>query len=149
MTDLAHDPSRPQVGRPDSRARRLASPLAAGGIVAAATLALHLRDPHVSGSWGMCPTKLFTGLDCPGCGGLRAVNDLTHLDVAAAASSNLLLVALVPIIVALWVRRLVVCWRGGPAASPMAVPAWLWVLGGAVVLAFTVARNLPGSWLAS
>ena len=48
----------------------------------AATIALRLRDPHDSGSWGYCPWKLLTGLDCPGCGALRAVNDLTHGDLA-------------------------------------------------------------------
>lgn len=131
------------------RARRLASPLAVGGGVALATLALRLRDPHVAGAWGGCPTKLLTDLDCPLCGGLRAVNDLTHLDLGAALSSNLVLVLAIPVILVLWGRRLVACWRGGEQMRPLSVPSWLWV-GGLVVLGvFTVARNLPGSWLAA
>lgn len=131
------------------RARRLASPLAIGGGVALATLALRLRDPHVSGAWGLCPTKLLTDLDCPLCGSLRAVNDLTHLDVGAALSSNLVFVLLVPVILFFWGRRLVACWRGGVAMQPLTVPGWVWVGGLIVFGVFTVARNLPGSWLAA
>ena len=44
------------------------------------------------------------GVYCPGCGGLRAVNDLTNGDLGAAASSNLLLVVLLPVAV-LWLLR--------------------------------------------
>ena len=58
----------------------------------------------MSGSWGLCPTKLLTDLDCPVCGALRAVNDLTHLDVGAALSSNLVLVLAVPVVLVLWGR---------------------------------------------
>lgn len=133
----------------NERARRLASPLAIGGVVAAATLALRLRDPHVSGAWGGCPTKLLTDLDCPLCGSLRAVNDLTHLDVGAALSSNLLLVLAVPAILFFWGRRLVACWRGGEAVRPLAIPSWVWVAGLVVLTVFTVVRNLPGNMLAA
>ncbi|EON23547.1 MULTISPECIES: DUF2752 domain-containing protein [Nocardioides] len=131
------------------RARQLASPLAIGGIAAAATLALRLRDPHVPGAWGLCPTKALTDLDCPLCGSLRAVNDLTHLDVGAALSSNLVLVLAVPLIVFLWGRRLVACWRGGEAMRPLTAPAWVWGAGLVALGVFTVVRNLPGSWLAA
>lgn len=133
----------------NERARRLASPLAIGGVVAAATLALRLRDPHVSGAWGGCPTKLLTDLDCPLCGSLRAVNDLTHLDVGAALSSNLVLVLAVPAILFFWGRRLVACWRGGEAVRPLAIPSWVWVAGLVVLTVFTVVRNLPGNMLAA
>ncbi|HEU4810806.1 MAG TPA: DUF2752 domain-containing protein [Nocardioides sp.] len=130
------------------RLQRLASPLAVGAVAALGTLALHLRDPHQSGSWGYCPTALL-GFACPFCGSLRAVNDLTHLDLAAAASSNLLLVMALPLVLVLWGRRLVVLWRGGAAAEPLRVPRAAWIALVAVLVAFTVARNLPaGAWLA-
>jgi hypothetical protein len=130
------------------RWHRLASPLAAGALVALGTVALHVRDPHAAGSWGYCPTALL-GLSCPLCGSLRAVNDLTHLDLAAAASSNLLLVLAIPVIVALWGRRLAACWRGGAALAPVTVPRAVWLVLAVAVLAFTLARNLPsGGWLA-
>ena len=130
------------------RLQRLASPLAAGALAALGTVALHVRDPHVSGSWGFCPTAL-VGFSCPFCGSLRAVNDLTHLELGAAASSNLLFVVAAPVVVAFWLRRLVACWRGGAAAAPLEVPRASWIAFAVVLTVFTVARNLPvGAWLA-
>ena len=81
--------------RPTRSERMLGPALAIGGL-AAATVALHLRDPHVSHSWGVCPLYALTGIYCPGCGGLRGVNDLTDGHLGAAASSNLLLVVAIP-----------------------------------------------------
>ncbi len=84
-----------------------------------ASVLLHLRDPHRGGSWGYCPWLLLTGTYCPGCGGLRAVNDLTRGDLAAAASSNLLLVGSLPLLlVAWWCRRMLLGWRGVTRAVP-------------------------------
>jgi hypothetical protein len=130
-----------------TRLHRLAAPLATGAVVALATVALHVRDPHVSGSWGYCPTALI-GFSCPLCGSLRAVHDLTDLHLGAAASSNLLLVLAVPVVLGLWTRRVRACWRGGAAAAPLAVPRAAWLALGVAVAVFTLARNLPGSWLA-
>lgn len=118
------------------------------GALAVTTWALHVRDPHVGGSWGVCPLFAAVGVYCPGCGGLRAVNDLTHGDVAAAASSNLAFVLVLPFAVAALLLWLGSRWRGVPVRLPVRL---LRPLGwGALLLlaAFTVARNLPGSWLA-
>ena len=141
-----------QLGLPvDLRARRdrLRAPvLLAGGLLAASVL-LHLRDPHRGGSWGYCPWLLLTGTQCPGCGGLRAVNDLTNGQVLAAAKSNLLFVGSIPLIGWWWVRWLRDRWRAvvrPPVSSPRAL-GW----AGAflvVAVAFAVVRNLPvGSWM--
>lgn len=93
---------------PSGLLSRLMAPLATAGSAAALSAALFVRDPHQQGSWGLCPFKALTGWNCPGCGGLRAVNDLTHGDLAAAAQSNLLFFALVPVAAVawlLWFRR--------------------------------------------
>lgn len=131
-----------------SRAVRLRAPLLTAGAVAAGTLALHLRDPHEPGSWGFCPYYAATGLYCPGCGALRAVNDLTNLDVTGAASSNLLFVASIPLVLYFWVRWTQRAWAGtAPAREghPRLAIAALVVL----MVVFAVLRNLPvGSWLA-
>lgn len=126
----------------------MVAPLVTIGGLALATTALHLRDPHVGGSWGICPTAAL-GFACPGCGGLRAVNDLTNLDLAAAASSNLAFVVALPFLLlglALWtVDR----WRGRRRRlDPVVVQR---VAFGSLALlgVFALLRNLPvGAWLA-
>lgn len=131
-----------------SRAQLLRGPLALGVAGVAVVGALHLRDPHSSGSWGYCPFLALTGLPCPGCGGLRAVNDLTNGDVVGAMSSNLVAVLLLGSAVVVWgvwtVRRA----RG--QAAPLLN---LSLRGGLVLLAaflvFGAFRWTPwGAWLA-
>lgn len=134
-------------GQPD-RWQRMAAPLLTAGVVSVATVALHLRDPHTSGSWGYCPSAL-VGIWCPGCGGLRAVNDLGNGDLLGAASSNLAFVVALPFLLlafAIWSSDR---WRGVTRRfAPVLVSLASTVL--LVLLAvFTVLRNLPlGAWLA-
>src|SRR5215218_6810483 len=111
----------PLADRPTRSERMLGPALALGGL-AAATVALHLRDPHVSHSWGLCPMYALTGVYCPGCGGLRGVNDLTDGHLAAAASSNLMLVLLLPVAVLLLARWTWATWQGRDAALVPTVP---------------------------
>jgi hypothetical protein len=134
---------------PRSRRQRVTGPLLLAGGVLGASVMLHLRDPHQSGSWGYCPWLLLTGTYCPGCGGLRAVNDLTHGDVAAAASSNLLFVTAIPFLVLAWGRTTLDRWHGRvrQVAARRHVVLALSLL--AVALVFAVVRNTPaGAWLA-
>lgn len=132
-----------------SRARRLRPPLVLALVVLGAVAVLHLRDPHRSGAYGFCPWLLLTGTSCPGCGGLRAVNDLSNGDLVAAASSNLLVVAAAPLAALAWVRSVAQRWRGALRPWPPArVHLLTAVLVGAAMV-FWVVRNLPvGSWLA-
>ncbi len=129
--------------------RRLTGPVLVAGVVLGVSVVLHVRDPHESGSYLFCPWLLLTGTYCPGCGGLRAVNDLSRGDVVAAASSNLLLVGALPLVLGLWVRWFLARWRGARRALS---DRWGMVLAvglGIVSLAFWVLRNLPGlEWLA-
>jgi Protein of unknown function (DUF2752) len=136
----------PVAGAP-SMARMRGPALGAVG-AASAALALRLRDPHVSHAWGVCPLYYATGIYCPGCGGLRAVNDLTHGHLAAAASSNLLLVGLVPVLGLLYARWTLATWRGTDIALLPRVPRAAAIGLVVLVVAFVVARNVPGSWLA-
>lgn len=138
-----------ELSGPD-RVARLRGPLLLGAGAVAATVALHFRDPHESGSWGVCPFNFLTGLECPGCGGLRAVNDLTDLDVVAALSSNLLIVLAMPVVVVLWMRWVRMSWTGesvGRRAVKLSTPMVSVLL--ATIVVFTVLRNIPaGAWLA-
>lgn len=148
-TELPDGPLPPDAS-PSGGAGRGASvrrPLVAGGLTVAATVLLALRDPHTTGSYGVCPLYALTGLWCPACGGLRATHDLAHGDVAGAWSMNPLWVLLVPLVVALW-GRLVVRRAQGRAVRP--APAWLAWSTLAVILAFGILRNVPAlaPWLA-
>lgn len=132
------------------RWRNMVLPGAVLGTLAVATVALHVRDPHDQGSWGACPTKAFFGVDCPGCGGLRAVNDLTNLQLVDAASSNLLFVGSIPFLAYMFGRWAWGRWTGrrwDPADRAMTWSALTFVV---VMVAFAVLRNVPAtSWLAS
>jgi len=130
-----------------SRWQRMSAPAITLGALGAATLALHLRDPHQSGSWGYCPSAAL-GFWCPGCGGLRAVNDLTNGDVGAAASSNLLFVAMLPLLVFLLGRWVLDRWLGREREPDARLVTIGTVTLCVLAAAFAVARNLPGSWLA-
>ena len=136
------------MNRLSTRARRVAPLLGAGALAGVATLGLHLRDPHVEGSWGFCPSALL-GVACTFCGSLRAVNLLTHGDLLGAASSNLVLVILAPMVMVLWARAVTRAWRGRTPLLPQRIPAvWGWTVL-ALLTVFTVLRNLDaGSWLA-
>ena len=96
-----------------------------------------LVDPHQPDSFfPICPFRLLTGLNCPGCGALRMIHDVLHGDLAAAINDNVLLLVGFPLLAG-WIllRR-----RGG--RSPLTLPAAAAVL--ITLLAWTVVRNLPG-----
>lgn len=128
------------------RALRVPAGVAAVG-VSGFTL-LHLRDPHNAGSYGICPMYVLTGLWCPACGGLRAINDLTNLDFGSSLSSNVLILPLVAVLVVFWVRWAARRWQGTADRMVALEPvATIVVLG--TLVAFTVIRNTPwGSWFA-
>jgi len=137
---------------PRPRGERVAPPALLAVALLLLSVLLHVRDPHRGGSWGYCPWLLLTGTYCPGCGGLRAVNDLTHGDLTAAASSNLLFVASMPFVGLWWARTVLDRWRGvRPARSRAASRRVLAGCVGFAVVAvvFWVARNTAaGAWLA-
>jgi hypothetical protein len=133
----------------DSRWRRVRPPALLAAGVLGASVVLHLRDPHRSGSWGFCPWLVLTGTSCPGCGGLRAVNDLTHGDLGAALSSNVLFVGSIPLLIFLWARWFTDRWNGvrRTIASRQALVSCGVLV--AVTVSFWVVRNLEAaSWLA-
>lgn len=152
----AHGGTRAVVG--SRRAEGVGALAVIGGM---ATLAL-LRDPHVPGNLGICPSVLLLGVYCPGCGSLRALHDLMHGDVPAAIGHNVLLVPAL-LFVVVWAvraiarpgpvamvaagapsdsRRMSLSWRRRLSAVP-----WAWLLL-VVIVVHTVARNIPGSPLA-
>lgn len=144
--DARHHRSAPPTG---GALRRVASgPLLLAGAGGAALAVLATVDPHQPGHYPTCPFLALTGWFCPGCGSLRALHDLTQLDVAGAWGMNPLLLVVLPFLVVtwlLWTRRR---WRG--AAKSWLLPGWA-VIGILVLMVgYGVARNVPAlaPWLA-
>ncbi len=143
MSQAVLPPPRPGTVRADrSRAELVRVPLLIGAAGAAATVALHFRDPHEGGSWGFCPFLLMTGTPCPACGGLRAVNDLTRGDVAGALGSNAAAVVFVAVMGIAWIVWISRRWRGQDAPWIRLSKPWAWTLGLAM-LAFAILRWTP------
>ena len=127
--------------------------LAIGGVIAiAAVITLNRIDPTRTRLFPPCPFHALTGLFCPGCGSTRATHHLLHGRVGTAFGYNPLVVAGLPFL-ALALARELRRWIAGNAQPPplSRLPyRWVWGLL-AVILAFTVARNLPWKplrWLA-
>ncbi len=148
------------------RRRPWAGPALVGAGLAVATTYVALRDPYRGGGLvPACPLKELTGLDCPGCGGTRAVHALVHGDLGTALDHNVLLTILVPLLGLLWalwlVRSLLAtrdlrrARRAGDEAAPGGAPppenrrvlipypsARAWIAIGAIAVAFAIVRNV-------
>lgn len=111
--------------------------LGATGAVVGALAYIGLRDPHAAGfGFPTCPFRLLTGLNCPGCGGLRMTHDVLNGDFGAAVVDNVFLLVGLPML-ALW---LFLRWRGGRKLMPKSAVAIVIV----AAVTWTVVRNLPG-----
>lgn len=114
--------------------------------IAAAALGLSLlfaHRPEGQFFFPRCTFYQWSGLHCPGCGGLRATHELLHGRLLDAARSNLIVVLIPPTLILAW------CFRKHLSAAPLA-PRTVLILFGVLVL-YTFLRNLPWppfSWLA-
>jgi hypothetical protein len=149
FVDSTHLASGP-AARPSKPAgwRAKSAPLLAAAAGIGAVALLHFRDPHVDGSYGYCPVYALTGIYCPGCGGMRAVHNLTDGRIIDSLHSNLIaipLLATFAIFVGMWTVR---AWRGQRMTIPQVSRPLLLVLL-VVIIIYSVLRNTPwGTWLA-
>ncbi|MEU9506566.1 DUF2752 domain-containing protein [Micromonospora sp. NPDC048170] len=126
------------------RSPRWVVPLAALGCVAAGIGYTLISDPTRSApdAAPSCLLKLTTGLDCPGCGGTRALWYVLHADLPAAARHHFLFVFALPFLAYLfvaWAGRQAFGWRLPELRiSSRTIGVFLAAWG-----AFTVLRNLP------
>ena len=136
----------PDPAQPRSRWSRVKWPIIGVGGLAAATLFVARFDPNTV-SYPGCPMKMVTGLDCPGCGGLRCVHALASGDIGAAMDQNVLAVIFLPL-AALWVAMTVLRrWRGqrpvdiSGGSAVVANSIWIGII--ILLVVFTIVRNLP------
>lgn len=114
--------------------------LAVGGL--AAMIVLYVVNPAKHPIYPECWLYATTGLQCPGCGGLRATHQYLHGHFAASWALNPLAMLIAPLL--LWFG--VDSWlklagrRGLPHSSPR--PVFIW-LGLFVIVLFGVVRNMP------
>ncbi|MGC2618203.1 MAG: DUF2752 domain-containing protein [Acidobacteriaceae bacterium] len=125
--------------------RKTAAHLSAAAFAAAAWI-LWRFPPASSGFYPRCLINETFHIDCPGCGGTRAVAALLHGRLAEALHFNPLVVILLPFILAFfgvaWFRAI----RGSEFRWPV-VPEIYLKATLVAALAFTVMRNLPHGWL--
>jgi hypothetical protein len=129
------------VGSAQLRRGRWSLQVLAGSVLLLGAVALVAAvDPHTRGRYPVCPWHAMTGTWCPGCGGLRAVHDLTHGHLVTAAGENLLVVALVPVLAIWWLVTRIRSGRtgGGLVLGPRATMVLV-----VAAVAFTAVRNLP------
>ncbi|WP_204034515.1 DUF2752 domain-containing protein [Micromonospora qiuiae] len=132
------------VTRLHARTPRWVVPLAALGCVAAGIGYTLLSDPTRSAPDALpsCLLKLTTGLDCPGCGGTRALWYVLHADLPAAARHHFLFVFALPFLAyffVAWAGKQAFGWRLPELrVSPKMIGGFM-----AAWLAFSVVRNLP------
>ncbi|MEV5883284.1 DUF2752 domain-containing protein [Streptomyces sp. NPDC052020] len=136
----------PAPPAPSRAAVRLALPAAVLAAVAGAFAYVGTVDPNEPGHYPACPLLRLTGLYCPGCGGLRSAHAVVHGDVLTALQANAPAVLGYAGFAVLWTVWVVRAARGRPPRLDPA-PWHAWTLG-ALLLVFTVVRNLPfGGWL--
>lgn len=112
----------------------------------ALAVALFAFDPARHRFFPVCLFHAVTGLNCPGCGGTRAVHHLLHGELATALRCNALVVLALPVgaLTALWFALRPSGSRGRAGRLALWAP-WLLL---ALATAFAVVRNLPaGAWL--
>ena len=150
LPDPPHDPVSP--ASPPGPARDTGEGRGAGSWIGALTILLAFsglvglallwnHKPQGQFFFPRCTFQAWTGLQCPGCGGLRATHELLHGNVGDAWRHNPLLVASLPL-VAWSALALIVERRSGRRwPHPLGMRhAWMVVM--ALIVGFGILRNL-------
>lgn len=107
----------------------------AAAVLLTAAVVVRLAEPGPRSMYPPCPFRWLTGLECPGCGALRALHALTQGDIAGAWALNPLFVVFVfALLVAAIARATGVTGRIAPAWTYGAIPT--------TVVVFWVVRNV-------
>ena len=110
------------------------------GVLAGAVL--FLFDPARCSFYPACLWHSLTGLNCPGCGSLRALHELLHGHPVAAFQLNPLLILALPPGLGLLAQEMIGGGARKSAVATLSRPPRPWIVLGVVAL-FGVVRNLP------
>jgi hypothetical protein len=108
----------------------------------AGAAALYKINPATDLKFLRCPFHSLTGLQCPGCGTLRACHSLLHGDFGAALHFNALTIFCLPLLGAMFIEQAsLTSWgkrlpRWNVSRRISRFVPW-------VVLAFSLLRNVP------
>jgi hypothetical protein len=119
-------------------------PLGAAAAAAVGAIGVAVVDPYRHGALlPPCPFHALTGRWCPGCGSTRALASLVHGDLGAVVARNALFPAV--LVLTAWAY---LAWLGRAsgwfALRGLPRSPWFTRVAFVVVVAFGVARNLPG-----
>ncbi len=103
---------------------------------------LYWFEPGKTGVFPICPFRVLTGFNCPGCGTTRAVHQLLHGHVVAAFELNPLTILLLPVLAYALVSFTKSAITGRPMPDISIQPRYVW-LSLIVVFGFWVFRNTP------
>jgi len=111
------------------------------GLFVALLVVLFCFNPANHSFYPFCAFHRLTGLQCPGCGGLRAAHQMLHGHVVTAFRYNPLVVLAAPVVAFVALRRL---WRGPQKekVSHRRQARWAW-FAFTVLVVFWIVRNLP------
>ncbi len=108
----------------------------------AALIALYLLMVDLTGFMPRCPVKMFTGLDCPGCGSQRALHSLLEGHLLESVRHNLLLPFAVAYLAVCGLHWINPAWRVvGALYTRLTSPRALWITV-ALVVGWMIVRNI-------
>ena len=116
--------------------------LALLAVICGVAALLYLYSPYDSGLYATCPFKALTDLNCPGCGTLRGLHELTHGHLGTAFGLNPLMVLSLPFIAFSIMKYIVAGILGRPERKIFIPSVFIWLLLGIIIL-FWILRNLP------
>jgi hypothetical protein len=114
--------------------------------LAGAGAVLYFFNPSTHGFYPVCEFHALTGLNCPGCGGTRAVHQLLHGHILQALQDNALVVLSLVMLAGRGIWFAARTRRNRPVAPFLPPKGWWTFL--VIVIVFAGLRNLPAfSWL--
>lgn len=104
---------------------------------------LYLYNPATSGIYPPCPFRYLTGYYCPGCGSLRAMNQLLHGHLLTALDLNPLMVLSLPFVIYLLVSQLHISIGGRLLLKRVLFGKPFYISLLATIFLYWILRNIP------